>query len=182
MQRGQGAGREPDQNCQHRRGADELERARKPQRDLCCDGVIVNERAPEIAVKERGQIVDVLIEQRRIEAELVAQLRDGCRIGSNPTLRKQELRGITGNKVDGKEHQARHDKDQSGGNAYPAEHVAQHHVQPALVCSKVMPELKVSAPGRFLKPVTSFAMAYPWLRQARPAIGVSLIASASISL
>ena len=133
-------------------------------------------------MQERGQIIHVLIQQRCIEAELFAQLRDGCRIGSDTTLGKQKLRGITWNKVDGKEHQGRHDKDQSGGNAYPADHIAEHDVQPAFVCSKVMPELKVRAPGRFLKPVTSFAMAYPWLRQARPAIGACVIASASISL
>ena len=159
--RKQPAGR-PMSSASSARGHDQLEGARQAQRDLARrpdSRRSANGRDRRAA--DRRHAVDTASRIGRSRPSCVAQLRDRGRIGRDPALGKQHFGRIARHHLDRQKHDGRDDQTRISATAirYAASARRSISAHPIDVSSSVIPEAKVSAPGRLWNPSTFFFMA-----------------------
>ena len=156
MDRGVDARRDAENHRDQRAGEDQFQRARQPERDFLQNGVVIDERGAEIAPHQAGEEPAVLRQQRLVETELLAQLRDRRRIGHGARTRQEQFGGIARHHVEGHEDdrrdEPRRQQREQGATGEPG------RAHEKKVCSSMLPEELDRAPGRLTKPEIVFAM------------------------
>ena len=117
------AERQRNQHGDGHRRERQLRGRRHALENLLQHRLIVSQRHAEIAARQSLEKRSVLHEQRPVEAEPLAELRDVFRRGA---FAKHRLRGIAGNEVDEGKDQRRHAEQDRDRQQQPADEVSMH--------------------------------------------------------
>ena len=130
---GDDAERQRNQHGDGHRRERQLRGRRHALENLLQHRLIVPQRHAEIAARQPLEKRSVLHEQRPVEAETLAELRDVLRRGA---FAEHRLRGIAGNEVDERKDQRRHAEQHRDRQQQPADEVSMHRDEGAASVSQ----------------------------------------------